>query len=79
MINYYHEGHSSIEEIEEFKKWFEGYLGDFKQEFDDKNGSVYINFNVPPEHPKRYTLNLPNGELGSFIARFQEYDKKKKE
>lgn len=79
MPYYFHTGKSSVEDIGQFKDWFEKYLGDFRQEFDDKNGSVHIRFDLPTEHPNRYTITFPEpNDISLFIVRFQEYDKKRK-
>jgi hypothetical protein len=78
MIQFTYSGNPSLEELQTAKQSFIEKLGDFKNEFEEKNGTVHINFNLPLEDEKRFTFNLGEiYELHDFIARWNQYNRER--
>jgi hypothetical protein len=51
-------------------------LGKFKDEFDEKNGFVNINFAMPLDDDRYFSFNLSEPhDLSDFINRFNEWQR----
>jgi hypothetical protein len=76
MIQFIYTGDANIsmDEIEASKQAFIDKLGDFKEEFEEKNGIATINFGVPVDDENRVHFVLDNKySLPDFIQRWNQY------
>jgi hypothetical protein len=64
----------SINQQEKDKESFIQKLGPFKEEFEEKNGTVLFNYSFPTDSKDRISFNL-NGDLQDFIIRWNRYIK----
>ena len=74
MIDFHFVGNSTPQRREEAKERFIKSLGTFKDEFNEKNGQVTVNFNEPPESTNFFQfgfLSATVDELVDFIRRHQ--------
>ncbi len=76
MFFYKNDSGISFEQKEDAQKFFIEKLGTFKQEFEDKNGSVTIDFGEPETSKRRYEFNVGKEySLYDFIFRWNNYIK----
>ncbi|HLX90718.1 MAG TPA: hypothetical protein VKR32_03490 [Puia sp.] len=61
-----------INEIEEARRACIRRLGSLRDEFEEKGGSVEINFDEPRTSAKFYNFKFPGGESGNFMVRWKE-------
>jgi hypothetical protein len=64
----------TFDEIELSKSAFIDKLGPFKDEFDQYDGTVTINFNLPPDDENFYQFGFrKQHNLSDFIRRWNDY------
>jgi hypothetical protein len=74
MIQFQYEGKATHEQREAAKQFFLNKLGVFRDEFDEKNGFVTVDFNSPPDDPDRFKFTVAQQyNLSDFIMRFNEH------
>lgn len=62
----------TLERKQEAKDNFLILLGDFKDEFDEKNGDVTIDFSITEKNDTRfYNYTFPNHDVVEFIHRWK--------
>lgn len=65
---------ASKEEIKDAEEYWIHYLGPFLSEFEEKGGSVTINFDKAKESTNRYSFSLSDPyDTHEFITRFNQY------
>jgi hypothetical protein len=72
-FSYSNDADISQEQKELAKEAWLNKLGIFKDEFDEKDGSININFGVPLDDTRYYTFSFPKHDIFEFNHRFNEW------